>query len=590
MRRVHGIGLNLIARENPCVVSPRSSSLFTEACALFRGSALPNKAFSLGPRQWNRHLSAREASRELLLTRFKLRMREWAASFHVSANITRGSALDPEKASPLRKLSRSHLAAGRIEAAIDEAWKAYDLDPDDLDSKVWIAHLVRRHPGKINADKRAALLRLINDEGVDPDHVVLAGWQLILRDPVWLEAAKKEDFETFAASLDTDELAQALLREAPVYSRAAERVLVKIRRWLLISGEWRRYRLLLDALVAQAALNGGAWPFDETEGGLLDQASELPIFTAYIPVRDFPPAPHRDISHPLMRAVAEDYERWPYPIWKRLMVQRGGTLPDVVRRLDPGGPDGIPLDAKILIAGCGTGKQAARAALDYPDAVVTAIDVSDASLRYARERCDALGIRGIRFLKLDLHRIADLHEQFDAIFCTGVLHHLPDPERGWEALVSALRPGGIMEIMVYSRISRTAIEAEREVIRGILTPGPIDDDTLRQVRHVLRDQPNSTIARYVDFSTLGGTYDIIFHRQADSFDVPRISRALDRLGLRLISFVLPTPEADRRYNAMFPHDLLHRDVEGWTKFEESEPDAFRLMYHFWCRSITSASS
>ena len=495
-----------------------------------------------------------------------------------------------EKLLYLLNLSQSHWTAGRIEAAIDEAWKAYDLDPQNLDSKVWIARLLRHYPASITADKRAAVLRLVQDQQVDPRYVALAGWRLILGEAVWEAATRKEDFETLAESLDGDELAQALLREAPVDSHGAERELVKIRRWLLISGVWQRYCSLLNALVAQAALNGGAWPFDETEGALLDRASELPIFAAYLPVRDLAPAAHSDISHPLGRAVAADYERWPYPDWKRVMARRGGALPDFVRRLDPGGPDCIPLDAKMLIAGCGTGKEAAMAALNYPNAIVTGIDVSEASLRYARERCAACGIRDIRFLRLDLHRISELHEQFDIIQCSGVLHHLPDPERAWEALASVLRPGGVMEIMVYSRIARTALEAERMLIRGILTPGPIDDDTLRQLRHVLRDQPNSILARSSDFSTLAGTYDIVFHRQVDAFDVPRISRVLDRFGLRLISFALPTPDTDRRYNVMFPHDPMHRDVEAWAKFEESNPRVFSGMYRFWCRSSTSIGS
>jgi SAM-dependent methyltransferase len=40
---------------------------------------------------------------------------------------------------------------------------------------------------------------------------------------------------------------------------------------------------------------------------------------------------------------------------------------------------------------------------------------------------------------------------FDYAFSIGVLHHLPDPERGFHALVSRLRPGGAISAWVYGR-------------------------------------------------------------------------------------------------------------------------------------------
>ncbi len=57
---------------------------------------------------------------------------------------------------------------------------------------------------------------------------------------------------------------------------------------------------------------------------------------------------------------------------------------------------------------------------------------------------------------MDLHDVAALGRPFDGqILCSGVLHHLPDPERGWAALNAALKPGGVMRIMrVYSKIAR----------------------------------------------------------------------------------------------------------------------------------------
>ena len=86
-----------------------------------------------------------------------------------------------------------------------------------------------------------------------------------------------------------------------------------------------------------------------------------------------------------------------------------------------------------------------------------------------------------------------------------------------------------------------------------------------------------------DFSTLVGTYDLLLHPHEDPFDVPRISRGLERLGLRLISFLLPTIDAALRYDARYPHDPRHRDIAAWARFERSELPRYAGLYTFVCR-------
>src|SRR5262249_53614743 len=234
-----------------------------------------------------------------------------------------------------------------------------------------------------------------------------------------------------------------LLREAPVISDRAERVLSRLRRWLLLSDTSEHFPSLVDALAAQARLNGGAWPFDQTERMRLAHASEQAILATYLPagagesVVDL-----ADTMDPVTRAVAAQYEGWPYPAWRRITRDNGTQLPHAIKEIDPDGGSELPVDAQILIAGCGTGREAASVALRYPDAEIAAIDLSEASLRYARQQCEALGIGNIDFHRLDLHRVSELGKRFHAIAAAGVLHHLPDPEKGWESLAGVLQPRG----------------------------------------------------------------------------------------------------------------------------------------------------
>jgi hypothetical protein len=115
----------------------------------------------------------------------------------------------------------------------------------------------------------------------------------------------------------------------------------------------------------------------------------------------------------------------------------------------------------------------------------------------------------------------------------------------------------------------------------------VSDDLLREVRRRFVERQGHPLAEYItnssNFVTLAGTYDLLLHRHEDPFDVPRIERALERFGLRLLLFQLPDPQTTERYDAMFPADPTHRDINCWHAFEKCEPFIFGSMYRFWCR-------
>ncbi|MGH7448223.1 MAG: class I SAM-dependent methyltransferase, partial [Longimicrobiales bacterium] len=56
----------------------------------------------------------------------------------------------------------------------------------------------------------------------------------------------------------------------------------------------------------------------------------------------------------------------------------------------------------------------------------------------------------VHVIQADLNR-PPVRPVFDYAFSIGVLHHLPDPERGFRALVSRVRPGGTISAWVYGR-------------------------------------------------------------------------------------------------------------------------------------------
>ena len=469
----------------------------------------------------------------------------------------------------------------QVEEALSLAWALLDAAPDAPAIKALIARLLDDRPELITADRESSVARLLVDPRVDPRFIGAAGWALIRRGKAFPRTGSAADPEEMAGWLEGAGFARTLLEETFVTDLAVEEALTALRRWLLLSGYWSHYPQAVNALAAQATLNGGAWLVDAEETRHLTAEKETPIALAYAPqvIGDSRPL---DFPDPITRAVAGQYEGWPYPQWSRVMVSRQSTLPAVIRKLDPDGPDSIPLNADILVAGCGTGREAALCARQFPDARIMAIDLSEASLRYAADRCTKAGLDSIDFRLLDLHQASILDRRFDAIFCSGVLHHLPDPESGWDALVGVLRPGGAMRVMVYSKVARLRIRAAQTLIAD-LAEQPVDGDLLRAVRRRLIETAPHLVAGSIDFYTLAGVHDLLLHRQEVAFDVPGIADTIRRLGLKLVAFSLPNRAQAARYRARNPSDPLFRDVAAWASLERENPFLFSRMYDFWCR-------
>jgi SAM-dependent methyltransferase len=492
------------------------------------------------------------------------------AGEQVTSKPPRGSVREREIETLLTDVAELE-AAERFDEAMSRAWEAFDLVPGNARAKRRISRLLREHPQLTPRERRPDIQRLLSDPEIGPERIAAAGWSLVpLHRPGTPEAT--------AQSLEGDPLALALLAETYVYTLPVEIALTALRRWLLLSGKWQQHSQLSSALIAQAALNGGAWLFDDEEREVLENSPQHGFAAAYLPSPPAAPRQPRFEKTPV-QAVANQYSRWPYPAWSRLTVPRPTTLPSVVEKLDGGIACKLPAEAEVLVAGCGTGREAASFAKRFPDARVTAIDVSASSMAFAAERCQGMEID---FRLLDLHQAGSLGRQFDLIVCSGVLHHVPDPEAAWAKLVEVLKPGGAMKVMVYSRLGRLRIEGAKARIAD-LRQQPVDDDLLRAARRRLLDEMPQLVQGLYDFYYLAGVHDLLFNCHEDCFDVPRIVRALDSLQLELLAFSLPSSSDENRYRAEHPNDPLFRDVSAWAALEKRNPFLFSGMYEFWCR-------
>jgi len=185
---------------------------------------------------------------------------------------------------------------------------------------------------------------------------------------------------------------------------------------------------------------------------------------------------------------------------------------------------------EILVAGCGT-SQAARYALREPDARVTGIDISETSLAHTRKLQEKYKLDNLTLHRLSILDVPSLGKTFDHIVCTGVLHHLLDPDAGLLALRSVLKRDGAMQIMVYGSYGRTGIYMIREYCQ--LLRMATSSEELLDLRATLQALPkNHPMAHLLDknkdFEHPGALADAFLHPQDRAYTVPQIRSWLDR--------------------------------------------------------------
>ena len=125
-------------------------------------------------------------------------------------------------------------------------------------------------------------------------------------------------------------------------------------------------------------------------------------------------------------------------------------------------------DMKIWVGGCGT-NQAILTALKFPQAQVIGSDVSTRSLETCGQVAADIGLTNLTLRQESLNE-TDYDQDFDLVICTGVIHHNADPSVPLNNLSRALKPDGVMELMVYNyyhRIQTTAFQKAIRLLGGL---------------------------------------------------------------------------------------------------------------------------
>lgn len=187
----------------------------------------------------------------------------------------------------------------------------------------------------------------------------------------------------------------------------------------------------------------------------------------------------------------------------------------------------------ILIAGCGT-SQAAKHAMRWPDAKVIGIDFSANSIDKTLQLKRKYHLDNLELHQMSVERAAELGTQFDQIVCTGVLHHLADPDAGLKALCSVLKPDGALHLMLYAPYGRTGIYMMQEFCRqlGIAATDEGIHELILALQLLPPAHPLQSLLREApDFCNPDALADALLHPQDRAYSVPQLFEFLENGGM-----------------------------------------------------------
>jgi ubiquinone/menaquinone biosynthesis C-methylase UbiE len=273
--------------------------------------------------------------------------------------------------------------------------------------------------------------------------------------------------------------------------------------------------------------------------------------------------------------VRAQYESFPYPQYEQISP----NIKDDAQEgfLVQGSP-------QILVAGCGTGREALELAGAYPGSNVLAIDLSLSSLAYARFKARSFEIKNVSFAQADILELAQIDKKFDFIASSGVLHHMSDPKAGLCILKDLLKDEGAMRLGLYSKIARREIYQARQLIQEHKIGNSAQDIRAFRAKapQLLDTQTYENICAFRDYYSTSECRDLLFHVQETSYELSEIKELLQKAHLRFNGFYLPQ-KISADFKAHFPGTNSELDLENWAEYEIQNPQSFAAMYRFWCK-------
>ena len=224
----------------------------------------------------------------------------------------------------------------------------------------------------------------------------------------------------------------------------------------------------------------------------------------------------------------------------------------------------LPPGARGVDFGCGSGRWAKLAAPRVGSLLL--LDASADALAVARRNTAALSNLGYAHASVEDAPVPD--GSLDFAYSLGVLHHIPDTERGIRAIARKLRPGAPLLVYLYY-----AFDNRPPWFRALWKASDL-------VRQGISRMPHG--ARYAASQTLAATV---------YWPIARTGRALDRVGMMPAawplsfykdrSFYAMRTDALDRFGTRLERRFTRAEIEGMLVRSGFEPPTFSDRAPFW---------
>lgn len=249
-----------------------------------------------------------------------------------------------------------------------------------------------------------------------------------------------------------------------------------------------------------------------------------------------------------------------------------------------------PAGTRLLDAGCGTGHGVRQIRHLAPGAEIHACDFSAQSLALARQRIEALGEGPVTFHEMDLLDLSGLPGEFDAIFCSGVVHHTANPVRALQQLKSKLKPDGVLYLMLYSQFGRRPTILMQRAIQLLGGDSGNQQEGLRIGRMLFDALPPSNPIATWERKKWGDNHrkhaeafiDMYVNANEKNYTVREVYGDLAAAGLRFVRFANPELWNLARRMQAAP-ELLERfvalsELEQYELIEHLFPDQDQYLF------------
>jgi 2-polyprenyl-3-methyl-5-hydroxy-6-metoxy-1,4-benzoquinol methylase len=199
----------------------------------------------------------------------------------------------------------------------------------------------------------------------------------------------------------------------------------------------------------------------------------------------------------------------------------------------------------ILDAGCGTGYKSLTLAQANPGAKIVGIDISEESVKLARQRLKHHGIENAEFHVLSIYDLPKLGLEFDYINCDELLYLFPDISVGLAAMKSVLKPKGIIRSNLHSSLQRFNFFRAQEVfqIMGLLDNNPEEMEielaleTMKALKDGVDLKAKTWSTNYEGEDKKGAVLMNYLFQGDKGYTIPNLFAALRAADLEFISMV-----------------------------------------------------